>query len=54
VPILQVVTSLKRDQVSSKPWEALFGVFCPILSLIASFGTLFWVSLENATLDSKI
>lgn len=38
-----VITSLKADNVKSKPWEAFFGVMCPILSLVASFGFLFWV-----------
>ncbi|VDK86837.1 unnamed protein product [Litomosoides sigmodontis] len=42
VLLFTVITSLKRDPVTSKPWEAAFGVFCPILSLIASFGLLFW------------
>lgn len=42
-----VVTSLKADSVKSKPWEAFFGVMCPILSLFASFGTLFWVNFIN-------
>lgn len=44
--LFTVITSLKRDQVKSKPWEALVGVFCPILSLCASFGTLFWFGFE--------
>lgn len=39
-----MITSLKRDPIQSKPWEALVGVFCPILSVCASFGTLFWVN----------
>jgi hypothetical protein len=38
-----VLTSLKRDSIKSKPWEAFVGVLCPILSLCASFGCLFWV-----------
>uniref|UniRef100_A0A915Q273 SSD domain-containing protein n=1 Tax=Setaria digitata TaxID=48799 RepID=A0A915Q273_9BILA len=42
VLLFTVVTSLKRDPVTSKPWEAAFGAFCPILSLVASFGLLFW------------
>jgi len=39
-----VLTSLKHDPVKSKPWEAFVGVLCPLLSLCASFGALFWVS----------
>ncbi|CAG9540908.1 unnamed protein product [Cercopithifilaria johnstoni] len=42
VLLFTVITSLKRDPITSKPWEAAFGVFCPILSLIGSFGLLFW------------
>ncbi|KAM3718522.1 Patched-related protein [Dirofilaria immitis] len=42
VLLFTVVTSLKRDPVTSKPWEAAFGAFCPLLSLVASFGLLFW------------
>nr|CAD2205586.1 unnamed protein product [Meloidogyne enterolobii] len=41
-----VITSLKSDQIKSKPWESLFGVFCPILSIFASFGILFWLNFE--------
>ncbi|KAH7723514.1 CBN-PTR-18 protein [Aphelenchoides avenae] len=41
-----VVTSIKRDPVRSKPWESLIGVLCPIISLFASFGTLFWLGYE--------
>ncbi|CAD5214727.1 unnamed protein product [Bursaphelenchus xylophilus] len=44
--IFTVVTSLKRDPVRSKPWEAFAGVICPILSLCASFGLLFWLGVE--------
>jgi hypothetical protein len=44
-----VLTSLKADPVRSKPWEAFVGVLCPILSLCASFGSLFWVSLLDDT-----
>ncbi|KAL3091675.1 hypothetical protein niasHS_005873 [Heterodera schachtii] len=44
--LFTVITSLKRDQIRSKPWEALVGVFCPILSVGASFGTLFWLGFE--------
>lgn len=55
-----VITTLKKDPVKwityhnqsiiisllfrSKPLEAFLGVMCPLLSLIASFGNLFWVS----------
>ncbi|VIO94627.1 Patched family protein [Brugia malayi] len=42
VLLFTVITSLKKDPITSKPWEAAFGVFCPILSLVASFGLLFW------------
>lgn len=42
--IFTMSTSMRRDLVRSKPWEAFFGVLTPILSLCASFGTLFWVS----------
>ncbi|KAI6230262.1 SSD domain-containing protein [Aphelenchoides fujianensis] len=41
-----VITSLKRDPVRSKPWEAFIGVMCPILSLCASFGMLFWLDFD--------
>ncbi|CAD5210926.1 unnamed protein product [Bursaphelenchus okinawaensis] len=41
-----VLTSLKQDPVRSKPWEAFAGVICPILSLCASFGLLFWLGVE--------
>ncbi|KAI1728809.1 patched family domain-containing protein [Ditylenchus destructor] len=41
-----VVTSLKLDPIRSKPWEALFGVLCPVLSLAASFGFLFWIGFK--------
>uniref|UniRef100_A0A914HUG6 SSD domain-containing protein n=1 Tax=Globodera rostochiensis TaxID=31243 RepID=A0A914HUG6_GLORO len=44
--IFTVTTSLKRDQIRSKPWEAMVGVLCPILSVGASFGTLFWLGFE--------
>lgn len=42
-----VVTSLKLDPIKSKPWEAIIGVLCPLLSLCASFGLLFWVNLSH-------
>ncbi|KAI6195873.1 Protein CBR-PTR-18 [Aphelenchoides besseyi] len=41
-----VITSLKRDPVRSKPWESFIGVMCPILSLCASFGLLFWLDFD--------
>lgn len=44
--VFTVVTSLKRSWIRSKPWEAFAGVICPILSLCASFGTLFWMGVE--------
>uniref|UniRef100_A0A1I8AFV1 SSD domain-containing protein n=1 Tax=Steinernema glaseri TaxID=37863 RepID=A0A1I8AFV1_9BILA len=46
ITIFTVSTSLKRDPVRSKPWEAFLGVICPILSLCASFGTMFWLGFE--------
>ncbi|TMS35729.1 hypothetical protein L596_003063 [Steinernema carpocapsae] len=46
ITIFTVATSLKKDPVRSKPWEAFFGVLCPILSLCASFGTMFWLGFE--------
>jgi hypothetical protein len=45
-----VLTSLKRDVIKSKPWEAFIGVMCPILSLCASFGCLFWVRHNSFSL----
>uniref|UniRef100_A0A914EHS8 SSD domain-containing protein n=1 Tax=Acrobeloides nanus TaxID=290746 RepID=A0A914EHS8_9BILA len=44
--IFAVGTSARRDLVKSKPWEAFFGVLTPIMSLCASFGTLFWLKFE--------
>lgn len=41
-----ILTTLKRDPVKSKPFEAFLGVICPILSLCASFGHLFWMGFE--------
>uniref|UniRef100_A0A0M3J2B6 SSD domain-containing protein n=1 Tax=Anisakis simplex TaxID=6269 RepID=A0A0M3J2B6_ANISI len=41
-----VLTTLRRDPLRSKPWEAAVGVFCPILSLMASFGALFWLEFS--------
>ncbi|CAD6191482.1 unnamed protein product [Caenorhabditis auriculariae] len=41
-----VITTLKRDPVRSKPFEAFLGVICPLLSLCASFGHLFWMGFE--------
>lgn len=46
VLLFTIATSLKRDPVRSKPWEAFFGVMCPCLSICASFGTLFWLGFE--------
>ncbi|KAK0396036.1 hypothetical protein QR680_001538 [Steinernema hermaphroditum] len=46
ITIFTVGTSLKRDPVKSKPWEAFLGVLCPLLSLCASFGTMFWLGFE--------
>ncbi|KAI1729686.1 patched family domain-containing protein [Ditylenchus destructor] len=46
IVVFTVLTSLKRDPVRSKPWEAFVGVLCPVLSLCASFGTLFWLGFE--------
>lgn len=41
--LFTVLTTLKRDPVKGKPWEAALGVICPLMSLAASFGLLFWV-----------
>ncbi|GMR36306.1 hypothetical protein PMAYCL1PPCAC_06501 [Pristionchus mayeri] len=41
-----VITTLKKDPVKSKPLEAFLGVMCPLLSLVASFGNLFWLGFE--------
>uniref|UniRef100_A0AC35EXK8 SSD domain-containing protein n=1 Tax=Panagrolaimus sp. PS1159 TaxID=55785 RepID=A0AC35EXK8_9BILA len=46
VLVFTCLTSLKRDPIESKPWEAFFGVMCPILSLMGSFGFLFWIEFE--------
>uniref|UniRef100_A0A7E4VBG7 SSD domain-containing protein n=1 Tax=Panagrellus redivivus TaxID=6233 RepID=A0A7E4VBG7_PANRE len=46
IVVFTVATSLKRDPVLSKPWEAFWGVICPTLSLAASFGFLFWTGFE--------
>uniref|UniRef100_A0A0N5A349 SSD domain-containing protein n=1 Tax=Parastrongyloides trichosuri TaxID=131310 RepID=A0A0N5A349_PARTI len=46
VLIFTICTSLDADIVKSRPWEAFFGVICPPLSLMASFGTLFWFNYE--------
>ncbi|CAJ0584169.1 unnamed protein product, partial [Mesorhabditis spiculigera] len=39
-------TTFKLDSLRSKPWESVLGVLCPILSLCASFGNLFWLGYE--------
>ncbi|CAJ0959646.1 unnamed protein product, partial [Mesorhabditis belari] len=41
-----LLTTWKMDPLRSKPWEAILGVLCPILSLFASFGNLFWLGYE--------
>ncbi|CAL2033165.1 unnamed protein product [Caenorhabditis brenneri] len=41
-----VLTTLKKDPVRSKPFESFLGVICPLLSLCASFGHLFWMGFE--------
>ncbi|KAE9552519.1 hypothetical protein FO519_004261 [Halicephalobus sp. NKZ332] len=46
IVVFTMGTSLKRDPIASKPWEAFLGVLCPIFSLIASFGFLFWLDFE--------
>ncbi|KAF7633542.1 SSD domain-containing protein, partial [Meloidogyne graminicola] len=46
IVLFMVITSIKSDQIKSKPWESFFGVFCPILSICASFGILFWIGFE--------
>ncbi|VDN50593.1 unnamed protein product, partial [Dracunculus medinensis] len=43
VLIFTILTSLKCDPITSKPFEALLGVFCPLISMFASFGALFWL-----------
>ncbi|KAK6031882.1 patched family protein, partial [Ostertagia ostertagi] len=41
-----MATTLRRDPVKSNPLESFLGVICPILSLVASFGHLFWMGFE--------
>ncbi|WKX93300.1 hypothetical protein Q1695_010945 [Nippostrongylus brasiliensis] len=41
-----MTTTLRRDPVKSNPLESFLGVICPILSLVASFGHLFWMGFE--------
>ncbi|KHJ99684.1 hypothetical protein OESDEN_00338 [Oesophagostomum dentatum] len=40
--VFTITTTLRKDPVKSNPLEAFLGVICPILSLVASFGNLFW------------
>lgn len=54
VLIFTVTTTLKSDPVTSKPWEAAVGVFCPILSLMASFGALFWLGFAFLPIVSVV
>uniref|UniRef100_A0A915A5H4 Secreted protein n=2 Tax=Parascaris univalens TaxID=6257 RepID=A0A915A5H4_PARUN len=54
VLIFTVTTTLRSDPVTSKPWEAAMGVFCPILSLMASFGTLFWLGFAFLPIVSVV
>lgn len=51
IVLFTMLTSLKRDPVLSKPWEAFIGVLCPCLSLCASFGALFWVKFKLISLN---
>ncbi|KIH64071.1 hypothetical protein ANCDUO_05622, partial [Ancylostoma duodenale] len=44
--VFTISTTLRRDPVKSNPLEAFLGVICPILSLVASFGNLFWLGFE--------
>ncbi|CAB3411294.1 unnamed protein product [Caenorhabditis bovis] len=44
--VFTVLTTLKKDPVMSKPFESFLGVICPLLSLCASFGHLFWMGFE--------
>ncbi|KAK6734551.1 hypothetical protein RB195_018002 [Necator americanus] len=44
--VFTITTTLRRDPVKSNPLEAFLGVICPILSLVASFGNLFWFGFE--------
>ncbi|VDM81088.1 unnamed protein product [Strongylus vulgaris] len=45
--VFTIATTLRKDPVKSNPLEAFLGVICPILSLVASFGNLFWVFSEH-------
>ncbi len=38
--LFSVMSCLKLNKVKSKPWEAVAGVFCPILALMTAFGML--------------
>lgn len=42
--VFTTLTTLKKDPVRSKPFEAIVGVICPLMSIVGSFGMLFWVS----------
>ncbi|CAI4228550.1 unnamed protein product [Auanema sp. JU1783] len=44
--VFTVITTLKKNPVKSKTMESILGVICPILSLVASFGHLFWMGFE--------
>uniref|UniRef100_A0A914WW48 SSD domain-containing protein n=2 Tax=Plectus sambesii TaxID=2011161 RepID=A0A914WW48_9BILA len=46
IMLFTVVTSLKTKATTSKPWEAVAGVFCPLIALVASFGLLFMLNFE--------
>ncbi|KHN88590.1 Patched domain-containing protein 3 [Toxocara canis] len=54
VLVFTVATTLRRDPITSKPWEAAVGVFCPILSLMASFGALFWLGFAFLPIVSVV
>lgn len=40
--IFTVLTSLRLDPVTSKFYEAIVGVFCPLFALTAAFGAILW------------
>ncbi|VDM52437.1 unnamed protein product [Angiostrongylus costaricensis] len=44
--VFTMTTTLRRNPVKSNPLESLLGVICPIISLVASFGHLFWMGFE--------
>ncbi|KJH46538.1 patched family protein [Dictyocaulus viviparus] len=44
--VFTMATTLRRDPIKSNPLESFLGVICPIISLVASFGHLFWMGFE--------